>query len=518
MNEHIIPRFRNAKTQNGPRLNGSLVRLEDIADEIKYPEKPVRDSITIARTTTNPSDKKNAKLELPAWRMSSASTTLDTLRPQKLTGYLCLDVDKASMSPVSIDNMKATVALHPSTVMAFLSPSGNGLKIIVNIHGRATSPRDFDFVYNNTAYLYSLLLGGIPIVRVNGPHFDPAMRHPQQLTFASWDEEPYINLDAEPVRFWPSLPADYKMLVKLDPESYDEWAGHGVPRLKRILTKLSEELAFQAFINFSKRGGNADKATELRRKWNEDFSDVEAEQWQAEVDFHDVHPRALLEVLSDSYGMRARYNGDFSCVEMDFDMDAWPDAKPGWHEVDPERDIKLVRGRIHETAYHRNKRYLPTSNMIDEALKTAPIVHPLRDYLLQLSPPEEALEDPSKYIVERISNVLGLERTELNNFVALAIPCAMVMYALHPSKDTLCDVMPVLIGKQGAGKGLFCGGLLPHEYEHYVNTGLSAQFRNEADFVQACEGRVLVVCDELVGMSRSTRSEFRILSAVLSGL
>ena len=502
-----FPRFNKITEQT--RRAAKFVSLQQVIDEITIPEPKTVGLIDQIRAAKSKREREQFKVQLPAFRFSSMSLSTESARPHKVTGFICLDVDRIAEQG-DIEEYRKTVAMHPSTAMAFLSPSGTGLKILVDARGIVNVPRDFDDVYKSVAYVYSLLLGGIPITRKLGPHFDPAMKSPQQMTYVSHDPDAYYNLSSECIRFWPSLKFDYDTIAKLDPDDYTEWAGHGAPRLKRVLTRISPEIAYMAFRNFSRRAEECDPDAELRRKWDEDFVDIDVDTWMEGVEFSHTHPRAILETLEAEYGVYARYHGDFHRHEVDFDTNRWPDAEPNWHELDPDRDLMLIRGVLHETAMAHGKPYQPSAKNIEEALKTAHVVHPLRDYLSSLSPSPAALENPEAFIISNIIRLLGLNPDDpLHQFVALTIPCAMIMYAFNASRTTLCDVMPILIGDQGSGKNLFLNGLLPDHMQEYINPGLQSDYRTEADLVQACDGRVLVVCDELVGLDKKSRAEFR---------
>jgi len=76
------------------------------------------------------------KKQLPAF---TPSGTFENGRKAELltqySGFVILDLDK--LSPEDLEKAKSLVALAPYTFAAFISPSGNGLKIIVPVNSTA---------------------------------------------------------------------------------------------------------------------------------------------------------------------------------------------------------------------------------------------------------------------------------------------------------------------------------------------------------------------------------------------
>jgi hypothetical protein len=76
------------------------------------------------------------KKQLPAF---TPSGTFESGRKAELltqySGFVILDLDK--LSPEDLERAKSLVALAPYTFAAFISPSGNGLKIIVPVNSTA---------------------------------------------------------------------------------------------------------------------------------------------------------------------------------------------------------------------------------------------------------------------------------------------------------------------------------------------------------------------------------------------
>lgn len=99
------------------------------------------------------------------------------------SGFVILDLDK--LNPEQLTTAKATAAKAPFTFAAFVSPSGNGLKIIV----RATSDAEHHkLAFQQVAghYQQALQLA-----------VDPSGKDVSRLCFMSYDPDSYFNFDAE---------------------------------------------------------------------------------------------------------------------------------------------------------------------------------------------------------------------------------------------------------------------------------------------------------------------------------
>lgn len=125
------------------------------------------------------------KKQLPAF---TPSGTFESGRKAELltqySGFVILDLDK--LSPEDLERAKSLVALAPYTFAAFISPSGNGLKIIVPVNSTAEHHK-LAFQQVSDYYEQALQL----VVDLSG-------KDVSRLCFMSYDPDSYRNINAEP--------------------------------------------------------------------------------------------------------------------------------------------------------------------------------------------------------------------------------------------------------------------------------------------------------------------------------
>lgn len=125
------------------------------------------------------------KKQLPAF---TPSGTFDNGRKAELltqySGFVILDLDK--LSPEDLEKAKSLVALAPYTFAAFISPSGNGLKIIVPVNSTAEHHK---LAFQQVSDYYEQALQLV---------VDPSGKDVSRLCFMSYDPDCYRNINAEP--------------------------------------------------------------------------------------------------------------------------------------------------------------------------------------------------------------------------------------------------------------------------------------------------------------------------------
>lgn len=99
----------------------------------------------------------------------------------KHSGYICLDFDGYKTKKDMVD-FKEILSKDPYVMSAFVSPSGNGLKVIVKI------PAD---PQNHKAYFNALG------THFNTPEFDVACSNVSRVCYESFDKDIYVNLSSE---------------------------------------------------------------------------------------------------------------------------------------------------------------------------------------------------------------------------------------------------------------------------------------------------------------------------------
>ncbi|MEI8049185.1 MAG: DUF3987 domain-containing protein [Bacteroidota bacterium] len=102
---------------------------------------------------------------------------------KKYSGFVHLDFDK--LSPEQLLEIKTGVAQIPYTFGCFRSPSGNGLKVLVEVN---TTELHHDLAYRQVQLFYENILGILS---------DPKCKDITRLCFVSYDPELYKNLGNE---------------------------------------------------------------------------------------------------------------------------------------------------------------------------------------------------------------------------------------------------------------------------------------------------------------------------------
>jgi hypothetical protein len=120
------------------------------------------------------------KKSLPAFTPSGlfdGGRKLEFLK--EYSGCLVLDIDK--LSHAHLDEARAKIIEIPYTYSCFLSPSGQGLKILVKVISRPVFHKQ---IFEQVKDYYEHQLGLT---------IDPSGKDVTRLCFVSWDEELYLN-------------------------------------------------------------------------------------------------------------------------------------------------------------------------------------------------------------------------------------------------------------------------------------------------------------------------------------
>jgi len=171
----------------------------------------------------------SAKRSLPAFTPSGlfeGGRKLEFFK--EYSGLIILDIDK-----LSLENLIATrtrVEEIPNTYACFISPSGNGLKILVKVFSR---PVYHKVVFNQVNAFYEEQL------RTNDQYgtveIDPSGKDITRLCFVSWDEMLYLNPSAAIFKPYINMVEDdiEKLVAQIESKrvdltaNYDDWVKIG---------------------------------------------------------------------------------------------------------------------------------------------------------------------------------------------------------------------------------------------------------------------------------------------------
>ena len=138
----------------------------------------VKDLVKKIRKEQNKSDRNQLKLQLPAICFSGEFKTRNKNGLIKHSGLICLDFDSfASMD--ELNAYKEQVINNEYTYSCFISPSGNGLKVVVKIPPCTSDEHEQYFIALCDAF--------------NIPNLDTSTKDVSRVTYASYDPDIYIN-------------------------------------------------------------------------------------------------------------------------------------------------------------------------------------------------------------------------------------------------------------------------------------------------------------------------------------
>jgi hypothetical protein len=168
--------FKNFAT---PVENVSLIILSNwiASDKYKKPVTEIRDLITEGKTE----EAQAKKQQLPAFTPSATFKEKRLLQNmEQYSGFVHLDFDK--LSKEEIDAAFQIIAAIPYTFLCFISPSGNGLKVFIEVNTGAE--------HHETAYLQVMQY----YQNATGLKADEKCKDITRLCFVSYDPQLYKNI------------------------------------------------------------------------------------------------------------------------------------------------------------------------------------------------------------------------------------------------------------------------------------------------------------------------------------
>jgi len=168
---HTITIFKNIKETSTPFYREVLVVL----DRIK--EGASKEIVKKIRVEKNKTERNEIKKHLPAVCFSGTFTQRKDTSLTEHSGLICLDFDGYKKQKELLGD-KETLTKNKYVYSVFISPSGNGLKVLVKI------PQDED---NHPHYFNSLEK------HFSSPYFDKTCKNISRVCYESYDPLIYIN-------------------------------------------------------------------------------------------------------------------------------------------------------------------------------------------------------------------------------------------------------------------------------------------------------------------------------------
>ena len=175
MNRHKVTVFRSIIDTDTPFHRDVMVVL----DRIKKGSS--KELVSKIRKVKDKTERNNLKKNLPSICFSGEFTKRKDDALIHHSGLLCIDLDDYDTNKKMVD-AKKELSKSKYTYAVFVSPSGNGLKLLVKI------PAD---VQNHKNYFNSLEK------HVNSPHFDTTSKNVSRVCYESYDPTIYINENAD---------------------------------------------------------------------------------------------------------------------------------------------------------------------------------------------------------------------------------------------------------------------------------------------------------------------------------
>ncbi len=163
--------FRNIKETDAPFHR----EVEHILERIK--DGASKELVKRIRKEQRKSERNELKKQLPSICFSGVFTKRNDNSIQEHSGLICLDFDGYEKSKEMLQD-KENITKSPYTYSVFISPSGQGLKVLVKI------PQDID---NHVNYFNSLQK------HYNNDKFDVTCKNISRVCYESYDPLIYIN-------------------------------------------------------------------------------------------------------------------------------------------------------------------------------------------------------------------------------------------------------------------------------------------------------------------------------------
>ena len=269
--------YRNSYDTTGAQCN-----LDAIAERISTGEKELKEKTKKARTlaTSDPLAYKEFKAsQLPAPTFAGIFPH-DKRQASHLahhSGYIVLDID--NVPPLTFYALIAHLNTRTDIHLAFMSPSGTGIKLVVHVSPTPQNAAEHTAAYNSvlayfdtlsTQFNFSFDESGKDCSRLCYLAHDPHLIYAPHAGPILWDRDAYLAKRSEKAKRTEKTtqiayegPIDIKALGYIDPSDYDTWYKVGI-------ACKNAGVGFHVWDTWSSRdpkyGENSDG--EMQRKWD----------------------------------------------------------------------------------------------------------------------------------------------------------------------------------------------------------------------------------------------------------
>ena len=158
--------------------------FDSIVEGIRHASQSTKSKIDEVRNSSDEKQRKKAKDSLPCICFSGKFTKRSDDALVEHSGLAVIDFDKLK----DVQEVKDKLKLVPYIALAFVSPSGNGIKAVARI------PKSIDHHRKNYDHLIDDLKGQL---NLGEKHFDKTSQNPSRICYASYDPDLYHNPQAK---------------------------------------------------------------------------------------------------------------------------------------------------------------------------------------------------------------------------------------------------------------------------------------------------------------------------------
>lgn len=223
--------------------------IEEVIKEIKG--ALLKESVELIRAESDKEQRNKLKKKLPMLCVNGIMPQRDGRKLVKYGRYMCLDFDGFE-TVEETEKIKEKLEKDPYTLLAFISPSGKGLKVFIEVKTRITQTDHLE-LFEGAKKHFSYIDG-----------WDDSVKDISRACYLSYDPELYYNPEAK------VFTEKVKLIKTKGNETY-EGTSKGVPSTSSVLPYEKATSTDNVSTLFHQRDKNITIA-QLYKTWNEKYS------------------------------------------------------------------------------------------------------------------------------------------------------------------------------------------------------------------------------------------------------